>query len=200
MEKKLILVLGGARSGKSLFAERLAGQIGCDVLYIATATADDDEMRRRIEEHRRRRPATWQTVEAPLNVSAAIRANSERHHVVLIDCLSVLVSNMLLEHEKADEDVVAASARVEEAVRREMDKLLACYEDSTATFVVVSNEVGHGVVPAYPLGRVYRDVLGLANQLVARNADEVYLLVAGVPIELKALSRISLQGADWGPR
>lgn len=179
-------MLGGVRSGKSAYAEGLAKRSDGSVLYVATATAGDDEMRRRIEEHRRRRPESWRTAEIPLGVGAALRASLPGIDVVLLDCLSVLISNVLLHNEAADEDQgVALYARAEAAVQREIDRLLECYNDSSATFVVVSNEVGLGVVPPYPLGRVYRDLLGMANQNIARCADEVYLLVAGVAVELK---------------
>ncbi len=194
MDRRLILVLGGVRSGKSAFAEDLAKQIGENVLYVATADVGDDEMRHRVEEHRRRRPESWRTVEIPLKVGMNLQASMEGADVVLIDCLSVLVANVLQQYgTDAGDDVVDAAANIEEFLREEMSDLLACYRGSSASFVIVSNEVGHGVVPPYPLGRIYRDVLGLANQYIAREADEVYMLVAGVPIELKALSRITGQ-------
>ncbi len=191
MNNKLILILGGARSGKSSFAEQLAGELGPEVLYVATATVGDDEMRERVSRHRERRPSAWRTLEAPTGVAAALREEIGAANVVLLDCLSVLVSNVLLQNEDGTGgDVLSATTatKVEEAVRREVDSLLAYWRESTASFVVVSNEVGLSVVPAYPLGRIYRDLLGLANQWVAQEADEVYLVVAGIPVELKALS------------
>lgn len=190
--RKLILVLGGVRSGKSGFAEKLAAELGESVLYAATAEVRDEEMRQRVENHRRRRPESWSTAEVPRQLGAALRGQIGAEQVILIDCLSVLISNILLEHaESVGDDTVSASVsnQIEESVLQEIGTLLQCYRESTATFVVVSNEVGQGIVPPYPLGRLYRDLLGLANQRVAQEADEVYLLIAGIPVEIKALSR-----------
>jgi adenosylcobinamide kinase/adenosylcobinamide-phosphate guanylyltransferase len=177
---KLILILGGARSGKSTFAQGLAGELGGErVLYVATAEAEDEEMRRRIERHRRERPAGWGTLEARRNVGQAIQEGYGDAKAVLVDCLTVLVSNRLL----AFEDAFAPE--VEAAVMTEVEELAACAQIVPGSFIVVSNEVGMGVVPPYPLGRAYRDLLGKANQVLARRADEVYLLVAGLPLTLK---------------
>ncbi|MCL5959776.1 MAG: bifunctional adenosylcobinamide kinase/adenosylcobinamide-phosphate guanylyltransferase [Chloroflexi bacterium] len=193
MEKKLILVLGGARSGKSAFAENLAKQIGDKVLYVATAAIGDEEMRRRVEQHRLRRPASWRTLEAKVGVGKALASSASDEEVILLDCLALLVSNVLLQHSTEDEESSQqAFAEIERAVEREVDELVEAYRQSKATFIVVSNEVGLGLVPPYPLGRAYRDLLGVASQKVATHADEVYLLFAGVPVELKALSRASV--------
>jgi adenosylcobinamide kinase/adenosylcobinamide-phosphate guanylyltransferase len=180
--KELILILGGARSGKSAYAERLARERGGDVLFVATATAGDEEMARRIAAHQAARPAAWRTLEAPTGVATSVAAGADRAGTIILDCLTLLVSNLLLAHEAAGEDAVAS------AVDAEVDALLAQVAAGAATWIVVSNEVGMGLVPPYPLGRAYRDLLGRVNARVAARADRAYLLVAGLPLDLKRLA------------
>ena len=169
------LILGGARSGKSTLAERRAAESGRPVLYVATAAAGDEEMAARIAAHRAARPSAWRTVEAPLDPAEAIREHARPGDVVLLDCATLWVSNRLLaEPAPTDAELVAdAEAIVEAAHGRGAD------------LVVVSNEVGLGVVPPYPLGRRYRDALGRVNQALAARADEALFLVAGLPMRLK---------------
>jgi adenosylcobinamide kinase/adenosylcobinamide-phosphate guanylyltransferase len=173
---KLVLFTGGARSGKSMSAERYAARLGRPVAYIATAEAGDEEMRARIGQHQARRPAGWATLEAPTSPAIAL-AGLETGGVALLDCLSLLVSNLLLANE----------ADPQPAVDAEIAALLAVARRRGLTLLVVTSEVGQGVVPAYPLGRAYRDLLGRANQQVAAAAAEVYLLVCGIPLELRSL-------------
>jgi adenosylcobinamide kinase/adenosylcobinamide-phosphate guanylyltransferase len=191
VSQDLILILGGARGGKSGFAEEMAARMGERVLYVATAQAGDDEMRDRIAAHRDSRPSTWTTLEAPTRVGAAIRAavRVQPAEVVLLDCLTLLVSNVLLADLPAggDPDRVDEE-RARSRVSAEIGRLLAARRATDASWIVVTNEVGWGLVPYYPLGRVYRDLLGWTNQRVAEAADRVYLLVAGLPIEVKALA------------
>jgi len=186
-EAPLTLILGGARSGKSSYAEVLAPRLGRRVLYVATAEALDEEMRARVAAHRARRPAGWQTLEVPLNVGAALEASPQAAgaDVILVDCLSLLVSNVLLSRwpEAPEPDVETAMGWVQ----AEVDALLAARQRLGAQLVVVSNEVGLGVVPAYALGRTYRDCLGWANQALARIAGQVILMFAGLPVDLKSL-------------
>lgn len=186
----ITLLLGGARSGKSSYAERLATMRagGEPVLYVATATADDDEMNARIVAHRATRPPSWQTLEAPFAPAAALAAMPVSPRVVLLDCVTLLISNILLKHEPGEAPSVAASAEAERAATGEIEALLAWQRSSTASLILVSNEVGMGIVPAYPLGRAYRDLLGRINTRLAREADEVLLMIAGLPVELKALA------------
>lgn len=180
---ELILVLGGARSGKSAFAQELARDLGGEqVLFVATAEAGDEEMRRRIAKHRRQRPAEWRTLEVRRDVGAAIREHIGESRVVLLDCLSLLVSNLLLEAQDMFAD------ELEARVVAEVEGLVSCVGETDAHLIVVSNEVGCGLVPEYPLGRVYRDLLGRANQAAARSADRVYVLTAGIPIAIKPQS------------
>ena len=179
---KLTLILGGARSGKSAYAEKLAGQGGRSVTYIATAQALDEEMAARIAHHQSKRSPNWQTLEIPLGVGAAWQAQSLQTEVVLLDCLTLLVSNLILaacpDADQPDEN--AATVRLEAEVRQ----LLEAIRASPAEWIVVSNEVGMGLVPPYPLGRIYRDLLGWANQQLAARADEVIFMIAGVPMRL----------------
>jgi adenosylcobinamide kinase / adenosylcobinamide-phosphate guanylyltransferase len=179
---KFIFILGGARSGKSTYAERLAMQSAGHVLYVATAQAQDDEMRSRIAAHQDRRPATWQTRELQANVGAELLATPVRADVVLVDCLTLLVSNLVLSASADVEHPDAAAATA--AVQAELRELLEAIRSIDAHWLVVSNEVGHGLVPPYPVGRLYRDLLGWANQQMAQAADEVLWMVAGVPVPI----------------
>jgi len=181
MPKELILILGGARSGKSTHAEKLALELGGpDVLYIATAQAFDDEMRARIAAHRAQRPAGWRTLESPSLISAPLAEAIGPARVVLLDCLTLLASNAVL---ALGDEPTARTA--EAAVDAEVAALLAAYRAGGATWIVVSNEVGLGLVPPYPLGRAYRDALGRANQRLAAAADRVLFMVAGLPLTVK---------------
>lgn len=174
---KSILITGGARSGKSRFAQKLAVEAGGRVLFVAAAEAKDEDMRLRIEAHRQSRPGNWKTLEAPLGISAVIRGYTGEAEVVVIDCVTMLVSNtMLLER---------GAPAAEELALKEVQALVDQMDELEATFIIVTNEVGLGLVPDNELGRRYRDCLGRANQMMARHADEVYLMVAGIPIRLK---------------
>ena len=181
MPKQLIFVLGGARSGKSSFAEQLAMQ-GERVLYVATAQALDEDMDQRIAAHRAQRPQAWDTLEEPLDLVGTLPNSLMGYDTCLLDCLTLWVSNLLLSKEGNPEaqDEILASAR----------ELLDVYEQSQDTWIVVSNEVGLGVVPPSRLGSVYRDALGKVNQVVAARADKVYLMVAGLALDLKAMGAV----------
>lgn len=181
---QMVLVLGGARSGKSMCAEQLVASSGYPVVYIATATAGDDEMRERIRRHQHRRPAGWQTREAPFDVPAVL--DRVAPEAVLIDCLTMYISNWLLRHEQNG----LAGDELADAVLAEVDKLLACAARKPGLVVVVANEVGQGIVPSYPIGRAFRDIAGWANQRAAAAADQVYYCIAGIPVELKALQAV----------
>jgi adenosylcobinamide kinase/adenosylcobinamide-phosphate guanylyltransferase len=182
MTKRLTLILGGARSGKSTYAETLAAERGEQVLYVATAQAWDEEMRLRIANHRAQRPASWYTLEAQQEVGEAITATLQSHtpDIILLDCLTLLASNIIT---ALPESVNALEATA--ALLVEVDALLAAYAQSETSWIIVSNEVGLGIVPPYPLGRVYRDALGRANQRLAAVADEVLFMVAGLPLVVK---------------
>lgn len=175
----LTLILGGARSGKSSYAEKLAAEMGRRVLYIATAEAGDEEMAARIEVHRQSRPAHWRTLEASRDIGRALRALPEQPQVLLLDCLTLLVSNVLLAQEAEPETVIDA------AVQKEIELLITAQSHLDIPLIIVSNEVGLGLVPPYPLGRVYRDILGRANQRLAAEASKVIFMVAGLPMTVK---------------
>lgn len=179
---QLLVLLGGARSGKSTHAERLAAARGARVTFLATAQAFDDEMAARIAKHQTDRPDNWRTIECPLDPAAAIRAAAGETDCFLLDCLTLWVSNLVLQDESTADD----------RVRRAIDDLLAAYREARTDLILVSNEVGLGLVPEYPLGRIYRDCLGRANQRVAAVADAVYFLIAGLPLDIKALALASI--------
>jgi len=182
---RLLLVLGGARSGKSAYAQQLAQELGgARVLFVATAQAWDEEMTQRIAQHHQERPAAWRTLEAPHHVGQAIALELDDAAVVLVDCLTLLVSNTILRLSESPDPAAAAVA-----VQAELTALLQTCQGNTATYIVVSNEVGLGLVPDNPLGRLYRDLLGRANQTLAAQAEAVYFMVAGLPVEVKALAR-----------
>jgi adenosylcobinamide kinase/adenosylcobinamide-phosphate guanylyltransferase len=162
-----ILVLGGARSGKSAFAERLAAESGEPVVYVATATTTDAEMAARIAHHRERRPATWRTLET----STTLPRQVDDAVTVVVEDLTLLLSNHM---ERCAEEA-------ETLTMTELEAVLALH----ANVIVVSNEVGMGLVPPYPLGRAFRDALGRVNQRAAQLCDQVYLMVAGLPLRLK---------------
>lgn len=168
--RRTVFVLGGARSGKSAFAERLADATGLEQVYIATGQAFDAEMEARIDAHRRSRGTGWRTVEAPQALTQAIRAKARHDRVLLVDCLTLWLSNCLL----ADDDIAAA-----------IDELGRMLEAADGTIILVSNEVGLSIVPENALARAFRDHSGRMNQAIAARADEAWLVAAGLPLKLK---------------
>ena len=178
----LTFLLGGARSGKSTYAERLAAQHKGHILYIATAQALDEEMRMRIAAHQQKRPEDWQTLEIPSSVGEYLIAHPPKADFILLDCITLLISNLVLQAAPdLDHPDDTAAEKLAEA---EIAKLLEAIRSIPAHWVIVSNEVGMGVVPPYPLGRIYSDLLGWANQSLAKEADEVYWLVAGIAVPI----------------
>jgi len=171
------LVLGGARSGKSAFAERLVSDSGLACVYVATATADDDEMRARIARHRAQRGDSWRTVEEPLALVDCLVREVARERAVLVDCLTLWLSNLM--HAGQDDET-------------ETRRLAAWLPQASGPIVLVSNEVGLGLVPETPLGRRFRDAQGRLNQRIAAAADSVVFTAAGLPLRLKHPS----QGID----
>src|SRR5258705_7133417 len=167
------LVLGGARSGKSRYAQQLAEQ-SRHVVFVATAKASDEEMRAKVERHREDRPKQWATVEEPLDLPKVLAEHEIESEAIVVDCLTIFAANLL---EAEGEDSAAIGGRVE--------ALCEALRTAQCTVVLVSNEVGSGVVPPYPVGCRFRDLLGEINQKVARVADDVVLMVAGVPLALK---------------
>ena len=189
---KLTLILGGARSGKSSYAERLALQHGGQVLYVATAQPLDGEMAERIANHQKNRPANWQTLEIAGAVGALLKSRTQsgtlQTGVILVDCLTLLVSNLLLAVSSGTgEDLTVDEEAATALVETEITRLLEAVQTIPAEWIIVSNEVGLGLVPSYPLGRVYRDLLGRANQRLASRADQVIFMIAGIPMRLTPL-------------
>ena len=180
MSRKLTLILGGARSGKSSYAQKLAAENGGAVLYVATAEALDPEMAERIAAHRAERPQEWRTLEAPLGTGSAISRNAGDATIIIVDCMTMLASNVI---SPLPEPISYATAQ--KALMWEIADLEAAYRNSSTHWIIVSNEIGLGVVPPYPVGRVFRDALGRANQQLAALADEVLFMVAGLPMILK---------------
>ncbi len=171
--KCITLVLGGVRSGKSHYAQNLAAEKN-RVAFIATAEALDAEMQQRITRHREERPATWATLEAPLALEEAVLQCNGKFDILLVDCLTLWTSNLMAAEGSDGERIFARAARLCHALRQ-----------VTSSVVLVSNEVGSGIVPENDAGRLYRDLLGGVNQQVAAVADRVLLLVAGYPVTVK---------------
>ena len=176
---KNILIIGGARSGKSRFAQELAPKLGEPVLFVATAVAGDEEMQHRIEEHRRARSAAWSTLEVTTHIGSQISQRIGGAKVVIIDCITLLVNNIFSQY--GDQ----AGEQIEKKLTSEIGELVECINHTNASFIIVTNEVGMGLVPANRVGRLYRDLLGKANQILAHHADEIYLMVAGLPVPIK---------------
>lgn len=174
----ITLILGGVRSGKSAFAEKFARDAGQPVLFIATATAGDDEMAERIRNHQASRPPEWQTLEQPRDIGCHLTAPVAP--VVILDCITLLISNILLSlPENSSADVPLKNVQIE------IDALIAAQVRLGGQWLIISNEVGLGLVPPNSLGRLYRDSLGFANQFLAKSAKRVILMVAGIPVVIK---------------
>lgn len=175
------LITGGARSGKSTFAEKLATELGEPVLYVATAEALDDEMRQRVNNHRSQRSQTWKILEAFRDVGNSIMADAETANVVLVDCITMLVNAVFNRFAEMSPD----SAKLGEAVMAEIGGLLTCSRNCRAHFIMVTNEIGLGLVPADPVSRLYRDLLGKANQVLAADCEVVYCMISGLAVKIK---------------
>ena len=174
------LITGGARSGKSSHALRLAEETGKSVTFLATAQALDEEMSTRIQKHRSERPAHWETLEIPFDIASCVR--QIQSDVVILDCITLLITNLMMQYVK--EDLVEEKPFMV-AVQKEINKLAGALREQKRDWFIVSNEVGLGLVPPYQMGRVYRDAIGWANQRLAREADNVIFMVAGIPTTIK---------------
>ncbi|MBP2627074.1 MAG: Adenosylcobinamide-phosphate guanylyltransferase [Firmicutes bacterium] len=183
MSGKIILVTGGARSGKSLFAEQYAIAQGGHMAYIATAQIYDQEMESRVALHRQRRADNWQTFEAPYDAHQAVELAAKEATIILFDCLTLYTSNLLLSPNTPNQP-----EETYQYIMKEIDKLLASARASEATVLFVTNEVGMGIVPDNALARQYRDIAGMVNQKVAAYADEVYLVISGLAVEIKKIA------------
>ncbi len=196
LKSTLTLILGGVRSGKSRFGQELAHRLGNDdVLFVATAESRDEEMARRIDKHRQSRPDTWRTLEQPLKTGNAIQVCELLPKVVLVDCLTLLVSNVLLENE-SDLDTPEGIDAIENRMHAEVEDLIAVAKNHGSHLIVVSGEVGMGLVPGNALGRLFRDMLGWSNQQLSANATSTYLMVAGLAINVSSLGCSVQQAAQ----
>lgn len=183
---KLILVTGGARSGKSAFAEETAKKMGDNILYVATLIPFDDEMKLRIKKHREQRPSHWETVEAYKDLDMNLKDKVQDKDGVLLDCITVMVTNIMMDNLRDWNNIrTDEMEKLEKCVKEQVEKILAFIGKSPVPFVLVTNEVGMGIVPEYPSARLFRDVAGRANQMIAKAADEVYLCVSGIPVRVK---------------
>jgi adenosylcobinamide kinase/adenosylcobinamide-phosphate guanylyltransferase len=177
---KSTLVTGGARSGKSRYAQETALKIGEEVLFVATAEAGDDEMTRRIDFHRQSRPESWKTLEVTTHVGNSILEKLGTARAVIIDDITLLVNNIFEQFTSE-----TPPEPVEKAVAAEIEELIKCIQHSETRFIIVTNEVGLGIIPADRVSRLYRDLLGKANQILAKQVDEVLLMVSGIPVKVK---------------
>lgn len=197
---KFTLVTGGARSGKSSFAELLAASARRPVTYIATAQIWDEEMAHRVRKHQNQRPSTWKLIEEPLNIHDTLWQLKDDQGVILLDCVTLWLTNLLLaeqtklatasslDEEKTAPDLSKQAKMFPEIERQIISKVQEVgdlAQEITPQVLFVTNEVGQGIVPENPLARAYRDLAGRSNQILARRADHVYLVVAGYPMELK---------------
>jgi adenosylcobinamide kinase/adenosylcobinamide-phosphate guanylyltransferase len=172
--KKIVFVIGGCRSGKSTYALQTAEKVPAESkIYIATCVPRDDEMKRRVARHQKERSQEWLTVEAPLDLPDAILQNSRRANVILVDCLTLWTSNLLLE--TGDEN----------KIKKAISQLTDALAKAECPVILVSNEVGSGIVPENRLARQFRDISGWLNQAVARCANRVVWMVAGIPVTVK---------------
>ena len=194
----IIFVTGGARSGKSDFAQDLAEKLEGKRLFLATAQAFDEEMHRRIEKHKEQRGNRWDTLEEPIYIGRALRSAVGSYDTILIDCLTLWMSNLLLEYNppippllKGGQKGILPSNKggmgglLDEKISEIMDNFFSSIDEFDGTIIAVSNEVGMGIVPDNKLARDYRDQLGFLNQRMARRADEVYALLSGIPVKIK---------------
>ena len=175
-------ITGGARSGKSDFAEKLAKGFGEQLCYLATAQTLDSEMCERVKKHRERRDADWQTVEEPYLLSQALEGCDGKYQAIMVDCITLWLSNLLFRHEKYGNDI---EARIFEDVR----SLETTLQGMVTPVIMVSNEVGMGIVPENRLARLFRDIAGKTNQSLAAAADEVHVVISGIPLKLKFTSQ-----------
>lgn len=171
---KITFILGGARSGKSSFAVKLAVEDGRKAAFIATCEPLDKEMQERIRLHRQKRPREWQTFEAPYDIPAVLKKIKGKSGIIILDCLTLLVSNLMLKGGKNDVEI-----------EKEILKIISLLKQAKSDSIIISNEVGLGIVPQNKLARQFRDVAGIINQRVASDADEVIFMVSGMPLTLK---------------
>ncbi|QUI25125.1 bifunctional adenosylcobinamide kinase/adenosylcobinamide-phosphate guanylyltransferase [Vallitalea pronyensis] len=183
---RMTVVTGGARSGKSTYAEQLAKERGRHIGYIATAVVTDQDMEERINRHKMSRPKEWTTIEQYRDFDALDDGLLEGRDLFLLDCVTTMVTNLMFD-EDMDYDTCSNEAiqKVEDYIFAEIEKLLQRMEEEQKQLIVVTNEVGMGLVPAYRLGSIFRDIAGRVNQYLATRADEVYFMISSIPMKIK---------------
>lgn len=184
---KIIYVTGGARSGKSSFAERHVMESGLKRVYLATSIPFDNEMKLRVEKHKDQRGEDWLTIEAYKNLAQTLEEQIGEEKIILLDCLTVMVSNLMIMDKEYDWDNIGKEElrHIEKEIEDEIKGLMNFIEKRDIELVVVSNELGMGLVPPYALGRHFRDIAGRMNQIVAERADEAYIIISGLSMKLK---------------
>jgi adenosylcobinamide kinase / adenosylcobinamide-phosphate guanylyltransferase len=184
---KIILVTGGARSGKSSYAESLAKKFSEEVLYIATAVPFDDEMKDRIAKHRESRPTNWYTYEGYRNLKQIFQKDIASCDVILLDCITVMVTNLMFDLIGENVEMLTSEdlLRIEKEVMKEVSDFVDSTYETSKTVIFVTNELGSGLVPEYKLGRIFRDIAGRVNQYLAGRANEVFMTVCGIPMKIK---------------
>jgi adenosylcobinamide kinase / adenosylcobinamide-phosphate guanylyltransferase len=185
MEPIMMLITGGARSGKSRFAEQVAEKRGGEVLYIATSVVTDAEMAERIRYHQQQRPAHWHTFESYRDLGSVVRAHQAQFPTIIIECITTLITNLLFDiagetpPEEMDFDAI------EQHIFAQVAQLMEAAQHPESEVIIVTNEVGMGIVPDNLLARRFRDIAGRVNQQLAAAADDVYLIVSGIPLPVK---------------
>lgn len=184
---KIVYITGGARSGKSSFAEEYALEYNEDIMYIATAIPFDSGMKDRIKKHRQRRPDSWGTMEAYKGFGQKLKEIDGGYKTILFDCMTVMVTNIMLEDNEIQWDEISYDEidKIEENVHKEIEELIETVKDLNLNIIIVSNELGMGIVPENRLARIFRDIAGRANQKIANLSDEAYLVVSGQKIKIK---------------
>lgn len=182
----IILVTGGARSGKSSFAESLCIKQNNKTAYIATSVAFDDEMKNRVKKHQESRPKNWKTYEIYKDIYSIVEKLNKNHDTVIMDCVTLMVNNLMFTHGiEVDEATSEELNELENYIREQITKLLEAVKKTNLYFVIVTNEIGMGIVPENKLSRIYGDFVGRANQLIASYSNEVYFVVSGIPMKVK---------------
>lgn len=182
----IILVTGGARSGKSSFAESLCIKQNNKTAYIATSVAFDDEMKNRVKKHQESRPKSWKTYEIYKDIYSIVEELNKNHDTVIMDCVTLMVNNLMFTQGiEVDEATSEQLNELENYIREQITKLLEAVKKTNLYFVIVTNEIGMGIVPENKLSRIYGDFVGRANQLIASYSNEVYFVVSGIPMKVK---------------
>lgn len=188
---RTILITGGARSGKSAFAEKLARETGESLCYLATAQALDGEMKERVKRHRERRGDEWSTVEEPLQLAQTLARCDRKYQVILVDCITLWLSNLLFKYEQS-------GTSSEALILADVERLQTTLQAMVTPVIMVTNEVGMGIVPENGLARLFRDIAGRTNQALAVAADEVHVVISGIPLKLKYTSHSPAIITDGG--